>query len=528
MEVEWYLMVADKEVGPLSARQLKAMAERGQITPGDPVRCGSDGRWVPAANVKGLLPTGESTAGGSPPRPAPESNKPETLSAPPQAQPVSQPKPGHVPVAQPAGPPSGQIPVAQPVDAAPRTPAPSARSGGGVDIDAGDDTLVSRYAGRHSGTPAHPKKRRRRNDLIVVALAVTLVGLIAVGAGLLFSRTGRGDGAEQARTQAGKADVDGEAAVKGEEEKQKVFIPGLNELLGEPAPESPEQAEPEPPAGDEWTDASTSSAECGDVRVKIAAAQIGRPRLIRRGSQRAARPKNDYLSLKLELFNKGKMKKLDYTSWNVHRTGVRLIDEHGNEYAMKSFAGQGLEIDGQVEGGKGSLYPEEVTRDVLMFEKPAKSAERLRLELSAAAFGEVGSLKFEIPVSTIAVAEEPGEDLSAGGGSGLAGPGARQGEVSPGREVPAISRAIAEMDAEGGAAEEGDQPAAAGEAAKEEATDAPIAIPGVHGEESEDDEEEGESFADNPELQKAYEELRRAQKEEEADEGRGGRKPKNR
>ena len=58
MASEWYLRVADREVGPLAPGQLKAMADRGQISPYDPVRLGRDGRWVPASSVRGLLPAG--------------------------------------------------------------------------------------------------------------------------------------------------------------------------------------------------------------------------------------------------------------------------------------------------------------------------------------------------------------------------------------------------------------------------------------------------------------------------------------
>ena len=488
MELEWYLKVADKEVGPLSARQLKAMAERGQITPGDPIRRGSEGRWVPAGTVKGLLTTPPSEAGASPSGQAQEAKKPEAPSAGPQPQ--------SVPRRQ-----SGALPVARPVAAA-RAPA-----SGGVHIDAGDDTLVSRYAGRRSSKPTHPKKEPRRDKTIVVALTVTLVGLVAVGAGLMLWPRGSDDGTDKAQAEAG--DADREAASQGAEKKQEVFIPGLAEILGEPTPEGGEQAEPGLPASPKWTDASTSPAECGDVTVKIAAAEIGRPRLVGRSSPRAARPKTDYLTLALELSNRNETKKLEYTSWNLQRTGVSLVDEHGNQYRMKSFASQGLEIDGQVEGGKGALYPREVTKDVLIFEKPAKSAERLRLELPAAAFEGTGSLRFEIPVSMIAVAEEP----AAGPGGIGAQSGGEPGEVAPGREVPAISRAIAEMDAEG-------------QSATEETPEVAIPIPGVTGEEGE--EEEGTSLADDPKMQEAYQKFRRQQQEAAAEEKPPKRKRKKR
>jgi hypothetical protein len=502
MELEWYLKVADKEVGPLSAGQLKAMADRGQIKPGDPVRRGSDGRWVAAGAVKGLLPAEASSADAAPAPATPDGKKPDS-------PPARSPK---KPVAQPAAPASGQLPVTQPVPARRDTASSSKRSSAGIQIDAGDDTLVSRYGGRRGAAAGEPKTKRRKNDRIVIALAVTLVGLIVVGGALVLSRTGAGGGGEKTEAEAGDARRDEKPTGEDGEEDREVIIPGLADYLGEPEPEASAEAEPESSA-DAWTDASTSSAECGDVRVKIAAAEVGRPRLIRRGSQRGARPKTEYLSLKLELFNNDQTKKLDYTSWNLTRTGVRLVDEHDNEYAMKSFAAQGLEIDGQVEGGKGSLYPQETTQDMLVFEKPAKRAERLRLELPAIAFGQSGSLKFEILASMIAVAEEPAQASSPAG--------AAPGERAPGREVPAISRAIAELDTKDGSATGDEPPAAAGEKPPEDG----IPIPGVTGEESEG-EEAGESFSDDPKFQKAYEELRRQQQKEEgqADEPRRGRR----
>ena len=53
---QWFYKVADREIGPLAAPQLKAMAQRGNLRPEDLVRLGTDGRWVPAERVQGLFP----------------------------------------------------------------------------------------------------------------------------------------------------------------------------------------------------------------------------------------------------------------------------------------------------------------------------------------------------------------------------------------------------------------------------------------------------------------------------------------
>lgn len=68
MATDWYLKLADRELGPFTAAQLKSMAERGQIAPFDPVRRGEQGGWIAAGCVKGLLngaqPTGDDSSDG--------------------------------------------------------------------------------------------------------------------------------------------------------------------------------------------------------------------------------------------------------------------------------------------------------------------------------------------------------------------------------------------------------------------------------------------------------------------------------
>ena len=493
MEVEWYLKIADKEVGPLSARQLKAMAEKGEISTFDAVRRGSDGRWVPASSVKGLLPTGESSAENRQPDRTPVARKPEQPPATPKAKPEPETRPKTTPAAEPPGPVPSEIPVAQPVVSTPDASGPRPAPLGEFNIDTSADTPAPRVAGRRGAAPTD-STRRRKNNLIVVVVVVSVVGLGAVGAGVLLSRKGAGTASEDSHA------APNEPGPQGEKEREPVVIPGLDEYLGEAGPKGPEKGESDTAAG-EWTDASTSSVECGDVTVKIASARIGRPRLISGSSGTAARPKNDCLWLKLELHNTNKTKKLEYTSWNLGQTGVRLVDNHGNEYSVKSFAKQGLEIEGQVEGGRGSLYPEEATEDVLLFERPARSTKSLRLELPSAAFGETGTLKFEIPVTMIAGVAESEEQLEPGGPSKLA-----DGDARP---EPAKDRHAGEGE-DGG----------------------PIAIPGVVYEANDD--EDDFSFADDPKLQKARQDLRRQrekelrrereEEDEEQEDARGARK----
>jgi hypothetical protein len=51
----WYVKVHNQETGPLSPRQLKSLADSGQITTNTEVRLGTDGNWMKCCRVKGLF-----------------------------------------------------------------------------------------------------------------------------------------------------------------------------------------------------------------------------------------------------------------------------------------------------------------------------------------------------------------------------------------------------------------------------------------------------------------------------------------
>jgi len=490
MESEWYLRVADKEVGPLAPRQLKAMADRGQISPYDPVRLGIDGHWVPASSVRGLLPAGGPSAkqparGGLPV--AEQLQKPPAASG---GQPDAEPKPGAEPKPATEGKPAAArtttlpgtahsgVPVAQPVAppvaATPMPQASGASSPGPFVVEAGQDTLVSRHAGRHHGSTAG-SHRRRKQEAMIVAGVMVLMALSAVSAAVILL----GKGATS--TSKGPKPADN-VSRDVEPEHEEVVIPGLDEYLGEVgldssgSPPSGNAASGRPrsesSAAGPWTDASTSSAECGDVSVKITSAQIARPRLTSRASGKAARGTEDYLCLKLELRNRSEAREREYRRWSVEDAGVTLVDDRDEPYTIKSFARQGLEIDGQLAGGKASLSPGQATEDMLVFERPAKSAAVLRLQLPASAFGEEGSLKFEIPISMIAAADAS-QESGPGGASDLAAEGATGRRAVP---EPGSAQAT--------------QPVYDG---------GPIPIPGVTGEPSRGAADDA-SFADDPKL----------------------------
>lgn len=53
----WFVNHRGKEQGPFTSKQLKHLAESGQITPDHNLRMGSDGDWIVATKVKGLFAT---------------------------------------------------------------------------------------------------------------------------------------------------------------------------------------------------------------------------------------------------------------------------------------------------------------------------------------------------------------------------------------------------------------------------------------------------------------------------------------
>lgn len=56
MANEWFVDTGNQVHGPLSAQQLKQLANGGQITPAARVRLGINGNWVLASAVRGLFP----------------------------------------------------------------------------------------------------------------------------------------------------------------------------------------------------------------------------------------------------------------------------------------------------------------------------------------------------------------------------------------------------------------------------------------------------------------------------------------
>ena len=111
MAAQWFCQMAGaREVGPLSSQQVKMMVASGRLLPGDSIRQGPSGPWIPAARVKGLFPSGQ-----SPSRPSAGGNSPAAKNGHslPMAQKTTPAKPATNPAKKPIGGQPGTVPRRQ-------------------------------------------------------------------------------------------------------------------------------------------------------------------------------------------------------------------------------------------------------------------------------------------------------------------------------------------------------------------------------------------------------------------------------
>ena len=437
MAVEWFCQVSGEQLGPLSARQLKTMAQRGQLTPDSQVRQGSNGKWVPAGRVKGLFSSPDSSEAWSDSsevpmaQPAAQSAAAPTAKRAPRApanskRPGQPPKATPLPQAQVAPPvvPQAQVAPARvpptraamspPLPVAPRPSAAGPAMSDAFGIVTDDTSPTARVTGRSSGGTNAAGTRKKKNTTVVIALAGVLVGLVALAIAIPFIMR---DSGEKPPETASAATPEG---------------PTSEDMLLGGGSQAPDPDEPTEPTGsgnvstraltaptaeavdDGWQDASTQTPiRRGDIEVTLRSASIGIPRLVR-PTGRGAKPKQDFLIIRVGLRNTNRDLKLEYKSWSLRGplgSTTTLKDNLGNPYFLKSFTGATPE--GQLQ--EESIYPNDSIEDVLVFQEPIVNPRvtYLRLTLPAMAFGERGLLKFEIPKTMLSTLDETTSDEAA-------------------------------------------------------------------------------------------------------------------
>lgn len=444
----WYLKIANKEVGPLSSQQLKAMAKQGQLGPEDLIRQGGEGPWIAAGRVRGLLSASVMVA-SEPPLPTAQSledtveitkapsqaeattvippNPPKPKPATPKAAiPVGAPLPGNVPSADPVVPVG--LPVATPVLAGsvPRPPI--------VEPPVPCSSTQTVTSAAPASSPAEAKRKRQRQQRVLVfGLVGSLVVLAGVAVIVAVSTSGNPSArsSSERKSNAPPVPTEPQASVATENVDVLDSLKGIEtSVLTANAARSSKNA-------DGWIDARKESASFGPVKVKVKAVEVGKARF--------TRLTETCLAIHLELSNSHETKLQQYTPWR-RQPGISLVDEFDNSYALRAVK--------QTRGG--SIYPGKSFDETVFFRPPVAKSKSLRLQLPAAAFNEDGMIRFQIPVSMI---QEVEVITGATTGSGDAQPHSDRHELEasettaadknpPEREEPHINRAIMEANQE--------------------------------------------------------------------------------
>lgn len=408
---DWYYKIAEQVVGPLSAEQLKTLAEGGRLAPGDPVAKSPKGPWVTASRVKGLF---EVAAVDDEPEEEAASSTPVAEQVPPavareedrsvEAPPIPQP-----PVVVPAQTPS----QAPPQQAPPVESAPSPVATGGFAIQTEEVVTTQRFQKKkRAKKPKEPLTKKQKNARLVKWLAVGIVVGIVVLASLPYLRNlTRSTPESEAAKDPIAADVDLGGADDRIQSSFDASSRAAPSRPSSPAVATAPTAADNPPKANEQV--FQAPARPGNVQAKPVRVVLDRP-LMTNAEGNPARPLHRFLLVKMELSTRSRDVSSRFRGWLDYADDISLTDDRGVEYLVrtpKDFEG-GQFIDGQCRE-MVFVSADEPATDVIMFswpegapDLPSASEEELKLRLPKAAYGEQGELLFAIPLSQIDVTEE--------------------------------------------------------------------------------------------------------------------------
>jgi uncharacterized protein DUF4339 len=414
---DWYYKIAEQVVGPLSAEQLKALADGGRLAPGDPVAKSPEGPWATASRVKGLFevaavddePEEEATSSGPVPEQAPPAVATEPT--PDKEPPIPQP-----PVVRPTQAPS----QAPPQQAAPVGSAPSVGQSpatGGFAIQTEEVATTQRFQKQKTAKkPKEPLTKKQKNARLVKWLAIGIVGGIVLLMSLPYLRDlTRSTPESEVAKDPIAADVD--LGNKPDRE-----IDSLEGSFGSSsrAPRSqsshasggmPNSAAETP--SDTVKQVFQASARAGDIQATPVRVVLDRPRMTN-AEGNPARPSSLFLLVEMELSTKSRGVSSRFRGWRNYADEISLTDDRGVEYLVRTpedFDGVYF-VDGQCRE-MVFVSADEPTTDVIVFawpegapDLPSASEDDLELRLPKAAYGEQGELLFAIPLAEIDVTEE--------------------------------------------------------------------------------------------------------------------------
>jgi len=414
MATDWYCKISGEKYGPLSAKQLKGMATKGELSAEDWVKQGEDGSWVAAAQIKGLfgaaLTTESSTGGKSKPLPVARAAPLPPASpdaAPPQEAPSKVAPSPQVAKAAPVSP-SGTPQVGVPQAAVPQAAVPQAAAA----QDAfGISTATEQRPAAVPTAPSSPKyanavARKKKQAKLVLSLVGLLVGIAVVGI-VLVVFTG-GDPEEQIvqtepRIPSQKETIEDFSVIASSEEDSSTESGSStgDSVSRTPAESGPGPEETEDTPDGTFVDASRETYHLAPLAVRVDSAKILKPKMRKvdeEGKVVIVPSGKECLLITLEITNTQAAGAVRYASFASQRTRMSLVDDMD-----ESYANIGIPANRTVEGQtrKAEIPPGKTITDVVIFKKPAGDIDHLKMMLPGSVYRAKGTLGFLIPADMI-------------------------------------------------------------------------------------------------------------------------------
>lgn len=152
---------------------------------------------------------------------------------------------------------------------------------------------------------------------------------------------------------------------------------------------------------EEWASYG-SSVIVGDAKITLTGGRVGVAEYPNRYNRElTSRTREPVLQLTLRAENTSATRKVDFSTWRLGSTlgedRVTLRDELGNRY--RPIGDEDIRVGDAVNFA--ALYPGDIARDTLLFERPVSAARSLFLELKGGAVKEEGVFRFHISLEDI-------------------------------------------------------------------------------------------------------------------------------
>ncbi len=456
MASNWFCKISGENIGPMSSKELKAMAEAGQLTPEHLVRRGKDGKWVPAIRVGGLFGAESEedppkkqvlnvTPGDDSHRTPPNNRKGQAAKQRPAAR-NRTPRP--------------KRPI--PTNAQRQAPEPAQAAANPFGIITDDSTPTSRVSGRSGNGGGTRRKKQQNTTLIIGSLGV--LGLAAVVAIIVMVVQKGGGPPEQVAGQSGipgtdaSANIDPEGGDFEDLSGDNPKPPDTNPAAAPTTDGNPDEPgngggeEPGDGTDGKYKDASEGSYRVGDYEVKVVSAETGMPQFVKP----PANLNDEYFFVTIKVYNRHEGKRKPYKSWTASaRSTPKLVDNWEDAYPLE----KSCEVEGR--SVNSTIDPDESVKEILVFRDPKRvdKFKYLLLDLPGTAVGATENVCFKIPSEMIEEAKAPAEAPETKPKRGATkGPEDVVGEPAESKEDPLRAASTQDADDDGNPVDEVKEP----------------------------------------------------------------------